>query len=100
MHFNSNPLQVDLSQSRGPEREEKVKIEKAGSRGHWWEMGREAHHHVAWSSSFGSLCFTDIVVLNEPHTQKRRLMHELKASRFLSFHLLVASLVFNQSQKV
>jgi len=29
MHFNSNPLQVDLSQSHGPEREEKVEIEKA-----------------------------------------------------------------------
>lgn len=26
MHFNSNPLQVDLSQSHGPEREEKVEI--------------------------------------------------------------------------
>lgn len=34
MHFNSNPLQVDLSQSHGPEREEKVEIEKArGGRG-------------------------------------------------------------------
>lgn len=35
MHFNSNPLQVDLSQSHGPEREEKVKTEKAGGRGYW-----------------------------------------------------------------
>ena len=33
MHFNSNPLQVDLSQSHGPEREEKVETEKAGDRG-------------------------------------------------------------------
>lgn len=33
MHFNSNPLQVDLSQSHGPEREEKVETEKAGGRG-------------------------------------------------------------------
>lgn len=41
MHFNSNPLQVDLSQSHSPEKEEKV------GRGYWWEMGREAHHHVA-----------------------------------------------------
>lgn len=32
MHFNSNPLQVDLSQSRGPEREEKVEMAKAGGR--------------------------------------------------------------------
>ena len=29
MHFNSHPLQVDLSQSRGPEREEKVEMERA-----------------------------------------------------------------------
>lgn len=33
MHFNSNPLQVDLSQSHGPEREEKVETEKAGGKG-------------------------------------------------------------------
>lgn len=26
-------------------------------------------------------------------------MHELKASKFLSFHILVASLVFNRSQQ-
>lgn len=71
MHFNSNPLQVDLSQSRGPEREAKVKMEKAGGRGYWWEMGREAHHHVALSSSFGCLCLGDIVVLNVPPYSKR-----------------------------
>lgn len=42
MHFNSNPLQVDLSQSHGPEREEKVKTEKAGGRGigEKWGMKR------------------------------------------------------------
>lgn len=33
MHFNSNPLQVDLSQSHGPERVEKVETEKAGAGG-------------------------------------------------------------------
>ena len=33
-------------------------------------MGREAHHHVAQSSSFGSLCFFHIVVLNVAHTAK------------------------------
>lgn len=71
MHFNSNPLQVDLSQSRGPEREEKVEMAKAGgTTGYWWEMGREAHHHVAQSSSFGSLCFCDIVVLNVARAAK------------------------------
>lgn len=72
MHFNSNPLQVDLSQSHGPEREEKVVTEKAGGRGYWWEMGHEAHHRVAQSSSFGSLCFCHIVVLNVAHTAKKK----------------------------
>lgn len=33
MHFNSNPLQVDLSQSHGPERQEKVKRERLGGLG-------------------------------------------------------------------
>lgn len=33
MHFNSNPLQVDLSQSHGPERVEKVEGERAGAGG-------------------------------------------------------------------
>lgn len=40
MHFNSNPLQVDLSQNHGPEREEKVEIEKAGGR--WVLVGNGA----------------------------------------------------------
>lgn len=100
MHFNSNPLQVDLSQSHGPERVEKGRDREGGGRGYWWEMGHEAHHHVAQSSSFGSLCFCHIVVLNVgPYSKRRRLTHELKASKFLSFHILVASLVFNRSQR-
>lgn len=33
MHFNSNPLQVDLSQSHGPEREEKGRDREGGERG-------------------------------------------------------------------
>lgn len=32
-----------------------------------------------------------------PIQQRRRLTHELKATKFLSFHILVASLVLNQS---
>lgn len=46
-------------------------MEKAGGQGYWWEMGREAHHHVALSSSFGCLCLGDIVVLNVPAYSKR-----------------------------
>lgn len=34
-----------------------------------------------------------------PIQDRRRLTHELKASKFLSFHILVASLVFNRSQQ-
>lgn len=30
MHFNSNPLQVDLSQNHGPKREEKGKDREGG----------------------------------------------------------------------
>lgn len=33
-----------------------------------------------------------------PMQQGRRLTRELKASKFLSFHVLAASLVFNRSQ--
>lgn len=62
-------------------------------------MGHEAHHHVAQSRSFGSLYFCHIVVLNAAHTAQRKAVDELKASKFLSFHILVASLVFNRSPK-
>lgn len=50
----------------------KVETEKAGGNGYWWEMGHEAHHHVAQSNSFGSLCFCHIVVLNVAHTAKEK----------------------------
>lgn len=65
MHFNSNPLQVDLSASHGPEREGKG-IEREGGRqgGYWREMGHEADRRVAPSGSFGHLRLCHIVVLS------------------------------------
>jgi len=40
MHFNSNPLQVERSQSHGPERVEKVERAGAGGIGGKWGMKR------------------------------------------------------------
>lgn len=100
MHFNSNPLQVDLSQSRGPEREEKVEMAKAGGDGVLvgngaWSAPSCSTEQLLWQSLLLRYCCAK----RGPGSKRRRLTHELKASKFLSFHLLVASLVFNQSQK-
>lgn len=70
----------------GPEREEKVEMEqeKEGEK----ESGSELVANGAWSAEIMSLSSSAILLWK----------HELKASQFLSFHMLAASLHFNRVQ--
>lgn len=96
MHFNSSPLQVDLSPSPGPEREGKG-IEREGGR-----QGGLLVRNGAWSRPS---CSTERLLWTSsplPHCCAKcgeGWRANLKQSKFLSFYTLVASLAFNRSQR-